>query len=133
MSFDSSGLLPADDAVGRAEERTVDELVCLGDVCHVVRGGCLHALQVVHSVIAHAVAATTHLLKQLGMTSDIVAYHEECRLDAVSVEDVEYPRRLFGYRSVIEGQIYDFATSVAFDAPCRFREEQTVEQWRLFD
>ena len=52
MVFDAFGLLPADDAVRRAEEGAVDEVVGFGDVAHIAARGDFHALKVVHGVVA---------------------------------------------------------------------------------
>jgi hypothetical protein len=56
-------------------------------------------------VIADAVAFVYDALEQFGILSGIVAYHEECGLDVVSFQHIEYEWRGFGYGTVIKGQI----------------------------
>lgn len=129
--LDGSGLTPAHEAVRRAEERAVDQGVGHSDVAHVLPAAGVHALKVVHGVVAEAVTTPPDLIKQLRVPPDIVAHHEEGGLDVVLVKYVKHPRRDLWNGAVIEGEIDHLAVAV-LDAPSGLGEKEAIEQGRLF-
>ncbi len=126
MLFQSLALMPADEAVGRPEEGTVDERGSLRNITQVTAGIHLHALKVVHGVVAVGVAASAYFFQQLRMAAYIVADHEECGLYAVAVEQIENPGGLFRYGAVVEGQIYHRASATLLYTPNRLREKEAI-------
>ena len=124
--LDGTRLLPAQQSVGRPEKIAPYQVVGLGNVVHIAVGRNLHALQMVHRVVAHTVAAATHLLEQLRIAGHIVAYHEKGRLDAIAVEGVEHPRRHLGDGAVVESEEHDLLV-VALEAPYGLGKKEAVE------
>ena len=78
-----------------------------------------------HSVVTEAMPGVFDGAKDVGVSSYIVAHHEEGSFDIVSVEDVEDTRGDIGDWSVIESEIGRFA-SFLLNTPYRLREKETI-------
>ena len=115
-------LSPRHVPVGRAEKEREQGFLHQSIICpllaggqhkfvrpfHVVQvgvGGVFEAPQVIVGVVANAVAAFHDFLEDVRMLADIVAHQEEGGLDAVLVQQIQYPRRHLGDGTVIEGQV----------------------------
>ncbi len=85
-----------------------------------------------HGVVAPAVTAAFHLLKEFGIAIDIVADHEKCCLDTIAVERVENPRSHFRHGAVVESEVDHFLPS-SFDSPDGLGKKKAVEQRWTFD
>ena len=131
IRFDCSGLLPANNAMRRTEERAVDVIVSLGNVGDITLRCYDRALKVVHGVIAHAVAALDDHTKRVGMLSHVVADHKERSLNAVSVERIEHPGSNFRDGTIVECEVDRLM--LHRHAPHRFGKQHAVKQWWLFD
>ena len=85
----------------------------------------------VHCVVAHAVAAPFHLLKQFGVARHIITHHEESGLYSIVVEGVEHPRGHFRYGAVIEGEEYHLLP-MFLKPPYGFGKQSAVDyRWLL--
>jgi len=77
----------------------------------------------VHGVVTYGMPSVYHFNCFFRMLLYVVANHEECRFYAIVVKQVEYPWCNFGYRPIVEGQIYTLP--FPFYAKQRFGEEKS--------
>ena len=108
-------LPPSHPAVRRSEQIGVQVLVGLLDILQILRSGMAKSAQVMKGVITQAVSVCHDLLEYVGMLADIVAHHEECRLDFIFPKHLKHPRRHLGDGAVIKGQID--GTLLGIDTP----------------
>ena len=63
-------------------------------------------------VAPYSVTGVAHCLQLIRIDGDTVSDDEECRLDAVFVEDLQYPLGIFLVRTVVKGQVDDLVAGL---------------------
>ena len=116
--------------MGRTEEVSVYQFVSLVGVDDVSGGPVPETTDVIHRVVAHLMPLAHYSLEEFGVLSYIVAHHEERSLCPVFLECLKDERCGFGYRTVVEGQIY--CLLVLVHSPYRFRIKPSKPLGRLF-
>lgn len=96
---------PSEPAVRRPEQFAVDKHICFLDIGKVCFGTIGESRDMVHGMIANTMSACLDLLEDSPVAGYIITHTEESSLDAITVENIEHPRRNLGRRSVIECQI----------------------------
>ena len=101
-------LHPAHVAMGRPEQVRVQVFVGFFRIGQVVLGPVLEATDVVERMVADAVSPFHYPPEFLRMLPHVVAHHEEGSLDAVMVQQVQYPGSDPGYWTIVECQVHRF-------------------------
>ena len=109
----------------RAKERAANQSIGHGYVAHVLPASGVHALKMVHCMVAVAVSAPLDFLQQLGMTPDIVTNHEKGGFDIMLVKNIQHPWSDLGDGAIIKGEIHHLAVA-PLDAPVCFGEQEAI-------
>lgn len=84
---------------------TIDRILPLGDIRHVLMERRAPTFEMIVGMIANRVSGLDNLREDIRVFVDILADHEEGSFDMIAVENSEHFRRHFGNGSIVESEI----------------------------